>query len=139
MALGTVFVLMPEYISHPAYQGKVWITAQGYSMYMMCAACSNKQSNGIDVIDIRKREKEKSHQNESSKPSHPKSFNRMMLQVIPCLQNAHVHLLYHVPKLHSKPTQYLPLPHIIFGIYPCLNLLVVNHPQSKTLPHVCRV
>ena len=63
----------------------------------------------------------------------------MMLQLVPRLQNRRMHLLHRIPKLHSEPPKYVPLPRIVLCVHPRLHLLVINHTHAETPLRLGRV
>ena len=60
-------------------------------------------------------------------------LDRMMLKLIPRLQNLRMHLLHSIAQLDTKPPQNLLLPGIVLGIHPALHLLIVDHAHAKAL------
>ena len=58
----------------------------------------------------------------------------MMLQFVPRLQNLRMHLLHRIPELLPEPIRHIPLPCIVLGVHPRLDLLVVyDRTDTKVL------
>jgi len=54
-----------------------------------------------------------------------------MLEIVPGLQNRSMHFLHRIAQLDTKPAQNVPLPRIILGVDPRLDLLIINHAHAK--------
>ena len=50
-----------------------------------------------------------------------------------------MHLRHHMPQLDPKPTQYIPLPRVIFRIHPRLHLLIINNEHAKRFLSIRRI
>ena len=57
----------------------------------------------------------------------------MMLELVPGLENRCMHLLHRDAQLGSKPVHNIPLPRIVLGIDPRLDLLVVDDAHAEAL------
>lgn len=57
----------------------------------------------------------------------------MMLEIVSGLQNRSMHLLHRIAQLDAEPAQNIPLPRIILGIDPRLDLLVIDNAHTKRL------
>lgn len=76
----------------------------------------------------------------SSKPGPTyQSFNRLMLEVVPRLENRRMHLLHRHAQLRPKPIHNVPLPRIVLGIDPRLDLLIVDDTHAEALLRLGRV
>ena len=56
-----------------------------------------------------------------------------MLELVPGLENRRMHLLHRDAQLSSEPVHDVPLPCIVLGINPRLDLLVVDNAHPETL------
>lgn len=63
----------------------------------------------------------------------------MMLELVPRLQNRRVHLLHRHTQLGPKPVHNIPLPRVILGINPRLDLFVVDDAHAEALLRLGRV
>lgn len=61
------------------------------------------------------------------------TFNGVMLEVVPRLENSSMHLLHGIPQLDAKATENVALPCIILRIYASLHLLVVDDTSAERL------
>ena len=50
---------------------------------------------------------------------------------MPRFGNRRMHLLHLVRELHPEPLQDVPLPRVVLGVHPRLNLLVVDYADAK--------
>ena len=56
-----------------------------------------------------------------------------MFKLVPSLENRRMHLLHRDAQLGTEPVHNIPLPPIVLGVNPRLNLLVVDDAYAKTL------
>jgi len=56
-----------------------------------------------------------------------------MFELIPRLKNRCVHLLHRYAQLRPKPVHDIPLPRVVLGIDPRLDLLVVDDAHAEAL------
>jgi len=56
-----------------------------------------------------------------------------MLELVPGLENRRMHLLHRHAQLGSEPVHNIPLPRVVLGVHPRLDLLVVNDAYAKAL------
>src|ERR1700720_4101726 len=75
--------------------------------------------------------KSSAHTHTSNQP-----LDQVMFQLVPCLENFHIHLLHSITKFHPKLTKDVPFPGVVLGIHPCLNLLIIDHTNSERVLHV---
>jgi len=57
----------------------------------------------------------------------------MMLELVPSLENRRMHLLHRHTQFGPEPVHNIPLPRIILGINPRLDLLVVDDTHAEAL------
>jgi hypothetical protein len=60
----------------------------------------------------------------------------MMLEIVSGLQNRSMHFLHRIAQLDTEPAQNIPLPRIILGVDPRLDLLIVDNAHTKRLLRV---
>jgi hypothetical protein len=56
-----------------------------------------------------------------------------MLELVPGLENRRMHLLHRHTQLGSEPVHNIPLPRVVLGINPRLDLLVVDDAHAEAL------
>ena len=64
---------------------------------------------------------------------------RLVLEVVPRLENRRMHFLHRIPKLDAEPGQNIALPRVILGIHARLHLLIIHDAHAKLLLRLRRV
>lgn len=67
------------------------------------------------------------------------SLDRLVLQLVPCLQDLSVHLLHRVSELHAEAAENIALPHIVLRVHARLHLLIIDHTSAKRALRLRRV
>jgi hypothetical protein len=57
----------------------------------------------------------------------------MVFQLIARLQDGCVHLLHRIPELHAETAENIPLPCVVLGVHPGLDLLVVYDADAESV------
>ena len=56
-----------------------------------------------------------------------------MFKLVPSLENRRMHLFHRHAQLGSEPVHNIPLPRIVLGVNPRLDLLVVDNAHAEAL------
>ena len=63
----------------------------------------------------------------------------MMLELVPSFQNSRVHLFHRNAQLCAEPVHDIPLPRVVLGVHPRLDLFVVDDAHPEALLRLRRV